>query len=100
MTRFMGRNGLQTYAMYDKAGEVNLDQDIVLRQIDDNKANIRIYPMELVYDLDETGIYCQAPARTIATEQIAGVKKEKQRITVTLAVNADGSHKLQTTLER
>src|SRR4051812_1388563 len=46
--------------------------------------------------MDETGLYfCMAPNRTIACEQIEGVKKDKARFTVGLTANAGGSGKLQ-----
>jgi DDE superfamily endonuclease len=46
--------------------------------------------------MDETGLcYSLAPDRTIARQQIEGAKKDKTRITIALATNADGSEKLE-----
>ena len=47
-----------------------------------------------VYNMDETGLfYCLTPNSTSATGSVRGTKKCKDRLTITLCANADGSHK-------
>ena len=46
--------------------------------------------------MDETGLFFRLePNKTLATGPVSGTKKCKQRITVALCANADGSHKLK-----
>ena len=49
-----------------------------------------------IYNMDETGLFFRLqPSKTLATGPVSGIKKCKQRITVALCANADGSHKLE-----
>ena len=44
--------------------------------------------------MNETGLfYCMTPDKTIATRQIEGSKKNKTRIILNFACNADGTDK-------
>ena len=38
--------------------------------------------------------YRLEPDRTLATQRLSGRKKNKERLTIALCTNADGSHKL------
>ena len=52
------------------------------------------YPRHLVYNMDETAKrYNLRPTHTYATANVAGYKQSKERLTVALCANADGSHK-------
>ncbi|CAB5360537.1 unnamed protein product [Rhizophagus irregularis] len=54
------------------------------------------YPLERIYNMDETGLFYRRlePDRTLATKRLHGCKKNKERLSVALCSNADGSHKL------
>ncbi|CAB5366685.1 unnamed protein product [Rhizophagus irregularis] len=53
------------------------------------------YPLERIYNMDETGLFYRLePDRTLATKHLHGRKKNKERLSVALCSNADGSHKL------
>ncbi|GES75879.1 CENP-B homolog protein 2-like [Rhizophagus clarus] len=53
------------------------------------------YPPERIYNMDETGLfYWLELDQTLATKQLAGRKKNKERLSITLYTNADGLHKL------
>lgn len=50
------------------------------------------YESRDILNMDETGLFWKAtPDKTIAQENLSGKKKEKERITVALTCNADGS---------
>lgn len=72
------------------------DNEAITQALPDLKETIaRFHPRD-VFNMDETGLfYCMAPDRTIAARQLAGMKKEKTRMTVALCANADGSEKLE-----
>ncbi|KIJ07369.1 hypothetical protein PAXINDRAFT_90515, partial [Paxillus involutus ATCC 200175] len=53
------------------------------------------FPPKDRFNFDETSLFALAPPdRGLATKQMSGKKKEKFRITLGLAANADGSEKL------
>jgi hypothetical protein len=54
------------------------------------------YGPENTYNMDETGLFWKlVPERTLATEAGSGGKKSKDRITLALTCNGDGSDKLE-----
>jgi hypothetical protein len=53
------------------------------------------YPPERIYNMDETGLFYRLePDRTLATQRLSGRKKNKERLSIALCANSDGSHKL------
>ncbi|CAB5367826.1 unnamed protein product [Rhizophagus irregularis] len=53
------------------------------------------YPPERIYNMDETGLFYRLePDRTLATKHLAGRKVNRERLSIALCANADGSHKL------
>src|SRR5258707_3441214 len=49
-----------------------------------------------IFNMDETGLFWKlTPNRTLATEARGGGKKSKDRVTLALTVNGDGSEKLE-----
>jgi hypothetical protein len=55
----------------------------------------RQYSPSDIFNMDETACFIkQLPARTMARGPVAGGKVDKERITVGLCVNYDGSHKM------
>ncbi|CAG8701660.1 22300_t:CDS:2, partial [Racocetra persica] len=53
------------------------------------------YPVERIYNMDETGLFYRLePDRTLATRRLSGRKMSKERLSIALCMNADGSHKL------
>ena len=54
------------------------------------------YTWKDIYNMDETGLFFQMESDMIlATQQLAGKKKNKERLSVALYYNSDGSHKLK-----
>ncbi|CAB5357732.1 unnamed protein product [Rhizophagus irregularis] len=54
------------------------------------------YPLKRIYNMDETGLFYRLePDRTLATKRLAGRKVNKERLSVALCANADGSHKFK-----
>ena len=52
------------------------------------------YDRKDIYNIDETGLYWKrAPNSTLATEQPAGIKQDRSRITAFMCGNSDGSDK-------
>ena len=57
---------------------------------------LREYELEDIYNIDETALsYRLEPDKTLATQEIKGVKQCKERITVVLCCNSNGTDKLK-----
>ena len=56
---------------------------------------LKDYALKDIFNFDETGLlYCLEPNKTLASGPVKGTKKCKDRISVGLCANADGSEKL------
>jgi hypothetical protein len=92
LQKFLDRHGMKSLKLSGEAGSA--DMDAVRAELPVLQSLISEYPPSDVFNMDETGLfYCLAPDRTIATRQIAGLKKDKTRITIALCANADGTEK-------
>ncbi|CAJ0644846.1 12235_t:CDS:2 [Entrophospora sp. SA101] len=59
------------------------------------KEVIQDYESRDVYNVDETALYWNLePSKTLSDHFISGTKKSKDRVTIVLTCNADGSDKL------
>ncbi|CAG8778276.1 25189_t:CDS:2, partial [Dentiscutata erythropus] len=55
------------------------------------------YPIERIYNMDETGLFFKLePDRSLATQCLSGRKVDKERLSIALCTNANGSHKMVT----
>jgi hypothetical protein len=92
LRNFKKRYGMKSYVLHGEAGDANCEGVQLAR------VNLRLllegYTAEDTYNQDETGIFWrQQPTRTLATGKKAVLKKEKERVTVSLMCNAAGSDK-------
>ena len=52
------------------------------------------YNLKDIYNMDETGLFWRMQAdSSLATKQLEGRKQNKERVTITICANADGSDK-------
>jgi hypothetical protein len=64
--------------------------------MDNLRAECSTYALKDIFNMDETGLFWKLqPDRSLATCQTSGGRKSKDRITLALTVNADGSEKLE-----
>lgn len=64
-------------------------------ELQEIRETVQPYDNEDVYNMDESALFWKmTPDVTLATQQGAGRKHEKARITINLACNVTGSHKL------
>ncbi|KAE9263526.1 hypothetical protein PF001_g31638 [Phytophthora fragariae] len=93
MTAFMCRHGLRFRVRHGEAASV--DPQVVHEGLQRLQAVTDLYEPRDIYNVDETGLcYAMAPARSIGSKNMCGVKKQKTRITLALTANADGSDAL------
>ena len=94
LEKFKKRHGIKVYKYMGESGnvDVNLIKDSreALKKLTDG------YEAKDIYNFDETALFYKlTPDTTLATNGINGIKQSKERLTVALCVNADGSDKLK-----
>jgi len=90
---FKNRYKIKSYTKHGESGSVDLNNIAealpLLHQL------LNQYEWKDIYNMDETGLFYRLPAdRSLATKQLEGTKKSKERLTVAVCTNGDGSHKL------
>jgi transposase len=92
--RFKKRNGIQEQKLQGEASSADLNAITEALPMLKNKCDL--YPLERIYNMDETGLFYRLePDRTLATQRLSGRKKNKERLSIALCTNSDGSHKLK-----
>lgn len=92
LSKFKKRNKLKSYYMCGETGGINSDDIVKYRE--NLKTELKNFARSDIYNLDETALFFRySPSRTINFDSIKGRKKNKERITVLLCTNADGSDK-------
>jgi hypothetical protein len=93
LTAFMRRHGLRFRIRHGEAASA--DSRIVYEGRQSPQELTDLYSPADIYNMDETGLcYAMAPARSICTKKMRGVKKDKTRISLAFTANADGSDEL------
>ena len=95
--RFKQRHDLKFKTIIGERGDVNMETTSNwLRDV--YPALVEGYKPEDTYNADETGLFYQLlPNKTLASkeDECVGIKKNKQRVTLLLGANADGSDRLR-----
>lgn len=101
---FKARFGIKEYVTHGEGGAAAIDQpnvvqqmdEVVVQQMDEVRTLCTQYEPQNVLNMDETGLNWKAsPNRTLATKSRAGGNKSKDRITLALTSNADGSEQFE-----
>jgi hypothetical protein len=95
VTRFVKRHNIK---FETKCGESeSVPEEVVERWKSNLKDKYNNYDKKDVWNIDETGVFwrlCQNKTYSLPNESSKGMKKNKERVTVLLLVNADGSERL------
>ncbi|OWY93005.1 CENPB protein Homeodomainlike [Phytophthora megakarya] len=92
MTGFLKRHDLRSRPLHDEAASVN-PADIAEGRMAMHDVT-RYFALRDVWNMDDTGLlYWATTTRVLCKLGTAGLKKDKTRITLALAANADGSEK-------
>ncbi|CAB5381779.1 unnamed protein product [Rhizophagus irregularis] len=92
--KFKDRNGIRQRKLEGEASSA--DEAAIANALPLLRERCSNYPLERIYNMDETGLFYRLePDRTLATKCLAGRKVNKERISIALCANADGSHKLK-----
>lgn len=92
--RFKQRHSIREFVLHGEANDV--DEETVRKAIPELLGITEQYAIDDIYNCDETGLFWSSvPTRTLGTKSRKGCKVRKQRVTMLLAVNASGTHKLR-----
>ena len=94
LSRFKARHGISLKVLHGEAASVNSSS--VSSSRSELQAITAGYAQEDIYNMDETGLfYRMPPSKTLAQGSRQGTKQYKDRITVALCTNADGSDRMK-----
>lgn len=93
LSGFKKRHGNKEHVRHGESGSVDTSKTLEgLRRVQEIVAE---YASEDVYNCDETGLFWKnVPDRGLATARLAGIKKEKARITIHFCCNSTGSDRV------
>ena len=96
LDQFKKRHSIKEYKLHGEGASADIHSDDAVKQMDNLRAECATYALKDVFNMDETGLYWKLqPNRSLATQQMSGGMRSKDRITIALTVNADGSEKLE-----
>ncbi|KAK0579627.1 hypothetical protein LWI29_028873 [Acer saccharum] len=93
LDRFKARHGIKSYQCFGESGSV------VMKNIENAlpgiQAKLDQFHWKGIYNMDETGLFVRSEVdHSLATKQLEGRKKDKERITIAVCCNGDGSYKV------
>ena len=94
LNRFKKRFKIKEYVQHGEASSAVIDNLDNIAQMEEVRRLCTQYELRDILNIDETSLnQKRTPDRTLATKSYNGTKKSKDRITVALTSNADGSEK-------
>jgi hypothetical protein len=92
---FKKRHNIKEFVYHGESASAEISNPERIKQMEAIRLECQAYAPQDIYNMDETGnCWKMLPNRTLATESSSGSKKAKDRITLALTTNGDGSHKL------
>lgn len=93
LEKFKSRHGIKSYRRFGESGSVDMhDMENKLESI---REKIDQFPRKDVFNMDETGLFYRLQAdHSLATKQLEGRKQDKERLTIVICCNEDGSEKI------
>jgi hypothetical protein len=93
---FKRRFKIKEYVQHGEASSAATGDLDNITQMEELRLLCTKYETHNILNMDETGLnWKRTPDRTLATKSYSGTKKSKDRITVALTSNADGSEKFE-----
>ena len=91
---FKVRHGVKQIKLHGESGSVDGVQLKI--KIEEVRDQIKSFHLRDIFNADETALFYRLePDQTLATKLISGKKINKDRITILLCTNADGSEKIE-----
>ncbi len=91
--KFKQRHQIRSHRRFGESGAA--DTKIIKESLPRIRTILDQYALANIYNMDETGLFYRMQVdSSLATRQFEGCKQNKERITITICCNADGSDKL------
>lgn len=95
--RFKKRNKLQQRILSGETGDISINDFTI--EVNEIKKIIMTYSSKDIFNMDETGLlFKEIPIKTISYSSKKGFKKIKERLSIVLCCNADGTEKYPLTI--
>jgi hypothetical protein len=93
LAKFKQQHQIRSHRRFGESGAT--DTEIIEESLPRIRTILDQYALADIYNMDETGLFYHMQAdNSLATKQLEGRKQNKERITITVCCNADGSDKL------
>ncbi|XP_055833571.1 CENP-B homolog protein 2-like [Solanum dulcamara] len=93
LERFKSRYGIKSYKCFGESHSVIMEN--IENKLPSIWSKLDQFELKDIYNMDETRLfYLLKVDHSLATKQLEGRKKDKERITLTLCCNGDRSHKV------
>ena len=91
---FKARHNIKKYKQQRESGLIDLV--VVKEELQEIQEDVNLYTNKDIYNMDKSALFWKMTLDgTLGTEQNAGSKNDKAYITINLACNVTGSHKLE-----
>jgi len=93
LEKFKKRHCIRSFREHGESGSAN--QQAIEETLPELRKLLDGYPLKDIYNMDETGLFYMLSGDTgLATKQLEGKKKMKQRLSIAICCNGDGTDKL------
>ncbi|XP_055806878.1 CENP-B homolog protein 2-like [Solanum dulcamara] len=93
LERFKSRYGIKSYRRFGENSSVIMEN--IENELPSIRSKLDQFELKDIYNMDKTGLFYRLKADySLATKQLEGRKKDKEKITLALCCNGDGSDKV------
>ncbi|XP_022851530.1 CENP-B homolog protein 2-like [Olea europaea var. sylvestris] len=93
LERFKARYGIKFYQCFGESGSVIMEN--IENALPGIRSKLDQFQLKDSYNMEETGLFCRLKTdHSLATKQLKGRKKDKERINVVFCCNGDGFDKV------
>ncbi|XP_074375143.1 CENP-B homolog protein 2-like [Apium graveolens] len=93
LERFKARYSIKSYRRFGESGSVNKED--IANALPEIRSKLDQFNLKDIYNMDEIRLFYRLEAdHSLATKQLEGRKKDKERITTAVCCNGDGSDKV------
>ncbi|XP_031277424.1 CENP-B homolog protein 2-like [Pistacia vera] len=93
LEKFKQRHAIHSFHRFGESGSVNMEK--IEASLPSIRKELDKWAWKDIYNMDEIGLFYRMQAdNSLATKQLEGRKQNKERITIVICCNGDGSDKL------
>ncbi|KAG8391682.1 hypothetical protein BUALT_Bualt01G0212700 [Buddleja alternifolia] len=93
LEKFKQRHAIRSFRRFGESGSVDIEK--IKASLPSIREELDKWAWKVIYNMDETGLFYRMQANnSFTTKQLEGRKQNKERITIVICCNGDGSDKL------